>query len=51
MNLEDIRRVFGRLFCLLGFHDLQVIDKNFGFGGGGSVEKVRCCRCQLTFTR
>ena len=36
MNLIDVWRVFGRLFCLLGFHDLQVVDKSFGFGGGGS---------------
>ncbi len=41
----------GRFLCWLGFHDFRVIDKTFGFGAGGSVEKVQCPRCGMTMTR
>ena len=37
----------GRLICWLGFHDFRVIDATFGFGEGGSVERIECRRCGL----
>ncbi len=40
-----------RLMCLIGVHDLEVIDATMGFGVGGGVKKVRCKRCGLVATR
>ncbi len=41
----------GRVLCWLGFHDFRVVDVTFGFGGGGSVERIECRRCGLATTR
>lgn len=38
-------KLFGRLLCLLGLHDFQVVEVTFGFGAGGNVAKVECRRC------
>jgi len=43
--------MIGRLLCRLGFHDFIVIDRTFGFGAGGGVEKVQCQRCRIVLTR
>jgi hypothetical protein len=43
--------MFSKLYCWLGFHDYEVISVTFGFGVGGSVEKVQCNRCGFTTTR
>jgi hypothetical protein len=43
--------LFGRLLCLIGFHDFRVIDKTFEFGAEGGTEKVECRRCGVTMTR
>ena len=40
-----------RLLCRFGFHDYRVVDVSFGFGPGGSVEKVECRRCGHRTTR
>ena len=37
--------ILGRLLCLLGLHDYEVVSRTFGFGGGGAVERVECRRC------
>lgn len=44
-------RILGRILCLVGVHDFEVLDVTFGFGPGGGVAKVRCQRCGLTTTR
>jgi len=41
----------GRLLCWLGFHDVRVIEKSFGFGDNDGVEKVECRRCGITWAR
>ncbi len=43
--------ILGRILCFFGWHDFEVVDATFGFGGGGNVRKVRCRRCGLTTTR
>jgi len=43
--------LFNRLLCWLGYHDFRVIDKTFGFSGGGGIEKVECQRCGVTVSR
>ena len=43
--------LFGKLSCLLGVHDFEVISVTFGFGEGGNVEKVQCRRCGIITTR
>jgi hypothetical protein len=43
--------LFNRLLCWLGYHDFRVIDKTFGFAGGGGIEKVECRRCGVTVSR
>jgi len=49
--MPKLPSLLGRLLCWLGFHDYRVIDKTFGFGAGGGVEKVECRRCGVTITR
>lgn len=49
--MSRLLSLLGRLLCWLGFHDYRVIDKTFGFGAGGGVEKVECRRCGVTITR
>jgi hypothetical protein len=49
--MSKLPPLLGRLLCWLGIHDMQVIDKTFGFGDGGGVEKVECRRCGATMTR
>ena len=43
--------LLGRLLCLLGFHDFEILEVSAGFGAGGSVAKVKCKRCGLITTR
>ncbi len=43
-------RILGRLLCLLGVHDFQILEVTYGFGPGG-VQKVQCRRCGLTITQ
>lgn len=43
--------LLGRLLCLLGFHDFEILEVSAGFGAGGSVAKVKCRRCGLITTR
>ncbi len=38
----------GRLLCVVGLHDLKVIEVSLTFGAGGTVEKLVCQRCGLT---
>jgi len=40
-----------RVMCWLGFHDFRVIDRTFGFGAGGDVEKLQCKRCGIIIIR
>ena len=42
---RGMAKLLGRLLCLLGLHDFQIIDVTFGFGAGGNVAKVECKRC------
>ena len=44
-------KILGRLLCLLGIHDFRVTEATFGFGSGGSVQKVQCTRCGLVTAR
>ncbi|GMR20616.1 MAG: hypothetical protein BMS9Abin36_1212 [Gammaproteobacteria bacterium] len=49
--MSKLPALLGLILCWLGFHDFRVIDKTFGFGAGGGVEKVECRRCGVTMTR
>ncbi len=42
---QAMRALIGRLLCLIGIHDYQVIDTTFGFGPNSSVSRVECRRC------
>jgi len=44
-DMSKLPPFFGQVLCWLGFHDFQVIERTFGFGDGGGVEKVECRRC------
>ena len=35
------------LLCLLGIHRYKVIDATFGFGAGGTTQKVKCKICGM----
>ena len=50
VNGEKLREHVGRLLCWLRVHDFRVVDVTFGFGAGGSVERVECRRCGLVTT-
>ncbi len=41
----------GRLLCVVGLHDLKVIEVSLTFGAGGQIEKLVCQRCGLTKTQ
>ncbi len=41
----------GRLLCVVGLHDFQVIEVSLSFGAGGKIEKLVCQRCGLTKTQ
>lgn len=43
--------ILGRILCLIGWHDFQVVDATFGFGPGGEVARVECRRCGYVTTR
>ncbi len=49
--MAKLPRFLGRLCCWLGFHDFRVIDKTFGFGDAGGVEKLECRRCGVIVAR
>ncbi len=51
MDDKELWKQVGRILCWLGFHDFRVIDVTFGFGEGGSVERVECRRCGVLTTR
>jgi hypothetical protein len=51
VNGKKLRERVGRILCWLGMHDFRVVDVTFGFGGGGSVERMECRRCDLVMTR
>jgi hypothetical protein len=51
VNREKLRDYVGRFLCWLGLHDFRVVDVTFGFGAGGSVERMECRRCGLIATR
>ncbi len=44
-------RGFGRLLCLLGSHDYEIVEVNYRFADGGCVEKLRCRRCGIIIAR
>ena len=38
---------FAYLLCWLGIHRYKVIDITFGFGKGGSIQKLKCKICGI----
>jgi len=51
VNGAKLGEFVGWLLCWLGIHDFRVVDVSFGFGEGGSVERVECRRCGLVTVR
>jgi hypothetical protein len=51
ISLDKLLKIFGLLFCRLGFHDFRVIDVSFVFGASSAIEKVKCRRCGRIVTR
>ena len=49
--MSELFLLFGRLLCWLGLHNFRVIDRIFGFGAGGDIEKVECRRCGVIISR
>lgn len=43
--------LLGRILCVLGLHDYQVVEVDFTFGLGGGIAKLRCRRCGHETTR
>ena len=40
-----------KLLCIFGFHKVEIIDVKYGFGVGGSTEKVKCKQCGKIYIR
>ena len=40
-----------KLLCMFGFHKVKIIDVKYGFGEGGSTEKVKCKQCEKIYIR
>ena len=40
-----------KLLCMFGFHKVKIIDVKYGFGHGGSTEKVKCKLCGKIYIR
>ena len=40
-----------KLLCMFGFHKVEIIDVKYGFGVGGSTEKVKCKQCGKIYIR
>ena len=40
-----------KLLCIFGFHKVEIIDVKYGFGYGGSTEKVKCKLCGKIYIR
>ena len=40
-----------KLLCFFGFHKVKIINVKYGFGEGGSTEKVKCNVCGKIYTR
>lgn len=49
--MSELFLQIGRLLCWLGIHKFHVIDRTFGFGAGGDIEKVECRRCGVILSR
>ena len=50
-NRLPLPPLIGRLLCIIGRHDYRIVEVTGGFGGGGSVEKRECRRCQFVSVR
>ena len=37
---------FAYLVCWLGIHRYKIIDITFGFGKGGSIQRLKCKICE-----
>ena len=40
-----------KLLCIIGFHKVEIINAKYGFGIGGSTEKVKCKVCGKIYIR
>ncbi len=49
--MSELLIQLGRLLCWLGIHSFRVIDRTYGFGAGGDIEKVECRRCGIVMSR
>jgi len=47
----SLRTTVRRVLCRIGVHDYRVISITGSFGGGGTVEKRECRRCQKLTVR
>ena len=48
-----MKKIFNvqKLFCMFGFHKVEIIDVKYGFGDAGSTEKVKCKLCGKIYIR
>jgi len=49
--MRILRYIVGRLLCLIGQHDFELVEATFAFGQSGYVQKVKCRRCGHVTTR
>ena len=48
-----MKKIFNlqKLLCMFGIHKVKIIDVKYGFGVGGSTEKVKCKVCGKIYIR
>ena len=42
---------FAYLLCWLGIHRYKIVDSTFGFGPGGTTNKIKCKICGIQKVR
>ena len=50
-ELENPPPMYYRVACWMGFHDFELLEVQFYFGAGASVEKVKCRKCGISMLR
>lgn len=50
-GVPAMQAILARILCFLGLHDDELLGATFGFGPGGTVQRLRCRRCGRRTTR
>ena len=46
-----MKHKFTYLLCWLGIHNYKIVDITFGFGAGGTTQRIKCKICGIEKTQ